>query len=153
MIEIALSLAIIGIALVSILGLLAVGLNSARDATDDNMAAQIVQAIIADRQSTPYDQTTPSLSETTFAVPPLDTGSFPPYTLFFKKSGGMPTTGVSQSQKPGYYYEVDLQPNSAAPASLRASGLAPLDIRVSWPASVPWAKRFTYFCSTTITTR
>ena len=147
MIEIALALAVIGIALVSILGLLAVGLNSARDATDDNMAAQLVQAIIADRQSMSYDQSTPTLSETTFEIPRLDTGIFP-YTLFFKKSGGLPiNTGGFESRQLGYYYEVDIKKN---PSASIPTGLALLDIRVSWPANMTMTNRITYFYSTAI---
>lgn len=145
MIEIALALAVIGIAMVSILGLLSIGLNAARDSTDDNVAAQIVQAIIADRQSTPFGSSTPPITATSFNIPALS--AFPvTYTLFFPKSGGKPDL---TSQPGKSYFEVNIQRHSMYSPDF--DNLAVLDIRVSWPASAAnMNNRMTYFYTTAI---
>ncbi len=152
MIEIALALAVIGIAVVSILGLLTVGLNTSRDATDDNMAAQIIQAIIADRQSTAFLSATPAISETTFNIPALNSATLTTpggYALYFRKAGGAPdiTTHTYNQVKPGYYYEVDVARNNPAGAP---PDLAVLDIKASWPANMTLTNRTSVFYSTAI---
>ena len=150
MVEIALAIGIIGFALVSILGLFAVGLNASRDTADDSMASLLVQAVVADRRSTPYSSITPPITATTFEIPALDSPAASwPYILYFKKSGGVPviTNAPNIGQgKAGYYYEVDI--TNSAPAAL-ATGLAIFDIRVSWPANTHLTNRTTYFYTTT----
>ena len=144
MIEVALALAVIGIAMVSILGLLAIGLNATRDATDDNVAAQIVQAMVVDRQSTPFTSATLSpLSRTTFAIPALN-GAVN-YTLYFPKGGGVPT---SASVANSSYFVVDIKKNTAVSSDF--ADLAILDFQVSWPAIANITNRMTYFYTTAI---
>src|SRR3989338_4217733 len=118
MIEISMALAIIGFAMISVLGLLSIGLQATQDASDDHKASLLIQAIIADRQSTSYDQPTPVINPagTTFGIPALNS-AYPSggYALFFKKSGGAPQNPTSSAGSivPGYYYEIDVQPNSS----------------------------------------
>ncbi|MFZ4695510.1 MAG: type IV pilus modification PilV family protein, partial [Verrucomicrobiia bacterium] len=88
MIEIALALAIVGIALVSILGLMATVLNSAKDATDDNMSAILAKRILADRFSSPYESETPISSAHGFKIPPLNFPDGTTWHMCFGKDGG-----------------------------------------------------------------
>ncbi|MCC7519028.1 MAG: hypothetical protein IT578_07580 [Verrucomicrobiae bacterium] len=146
MMEVALALAIIGIAMVSILGLLAVGLNTARDATDDNLAAQLVQAIVADRQSVPYAQATPSINDevTCFNVPALSSFSPNPYVLYFPKSGTKPSTALASDS----YFQIQIR--KAAGLAPDFSDLAILDFQVAWPARAPDANKTTLYYTTAI---
>ena len=158
MVEVSLAIAVVGLAMVSILGLLAVGLDAGRDAGDDNMASTLLQAVIADRRSTPYHLYTPNSAtpttptETTFSIPPLDASAASwPYILYFKKFGGTPViTNALDIGKPktGYYYEIDMMTNSAAPPNL-----AILDMRVSWPANVHLTNRTAYYYTTAFSKR
>lgn len=144
MIEVALALAVIGIAMVSILGLLAIGLNASRDASDDNVAAQIVQAMVTDRQSAPFSSATPALGRTTFAIPALN--AFPAsYSLYFPKGGGEPTGAFAAHSS---YFQVDIKRQSSLAADF--ADLAILDFRVSWPAFANITNRMTYFYTTAI---
>ena len=144
MIEVSLALAVVGIAMVSILGLFAVGLNAARDATDDDTAAQIIQAIIADRQRSPYTSPTPAISATSFAIPALD--SLNTYTLYFPKRGGVPTISPVANAS---YFQVDIKKRPGLHANF--SDLAVLDLRVSWPAAAADInQRTVYFYTTAI---
>ena len=141
MVEVALALAITGLAMVSILGLFVVGLGSSHDATDDQTVSQMVQAIVADRQSTPYSQPTPTLSGTSFNIPALNAFPINGYTLFFKKNGGVLLTAIDPP-----YYEVNMKVNSILP-----SDFVFFDIRVSWPTTLSIANRTTCFYTTVFT--
>ena len=55
LVEIALALAIVAIALVALVGLLPTGLNNFRDATDAQTAGEIFQRVVADAQETDFD--------------------------------------------------------------------------------------------------
>lgn len=165
MVEVSLALAIVGVAMVSILGLFAVGLDAVKDSTDDNAASLVVQAIVNDRRAADFDlystgtSTTGAVSDTTFSLPPLVVGKTNeyPYILYFKKSRGVPSNvwttvrsvNVSNIGKlqPQYYYEVAVDVNRrTAPLE----GFKVLDFRVSWPANVSNQFRTVYFYTTAI---
>jgi uncharacterized protein (TIGR02598 family) len=55
LVEIALALAIVAIALIALVGLLPTGLNNFRDATDAQIAGEIFQRVVADAQETDFD--------------------------------------------------------------------------------------------------
>ncbi len=151
LVEVSLALAIVGVAMVSILGLFVVGVDAVRDGNDDSMAAQLVQAVVNDRRSTGYNAATPALSDTSFNIPALSNKTAWPYILYFKKAGGIPVADLTPSHngwaKAGYYYEVDVDRNKA---STNQVGLCMVDIRVSWPTSIGLSNRTTYFFTTAI---
>jgi len=112
LVEVALALGIIGIGMVGMLGLLSITLNGVKDSNDDNQIAMIVNQVITDRQSTPFD-----LSSDLFNLPPLTQTST--NSLLFTRDGG--TNG------PSFYRIVEAQAYTAPAA-------AQIDIRVEWPA-------------------
>ncbi|MDD2709379.1 MAG: hypothetical protein PHV34_15440 [Verrucomicrobiae bacterium] len=144
MLELALSLAVIGFAMVSIMGLLAVGLNISRDAGDDHMASQIAQAIMADCQGASFQTNKAGLSSTTFQIPDFDIFTNV-HMLYFGKDGGMP----SMEKEPKSYYAVEICTN---PPPVKVDGMAFVDVRVSWPASSV-SNRTSYYYSTVVTRR
>jgi len=116
LVEVALSLAIVGVGLVSILGLMSVALDGVRDTSDDHQVAIIAHQLIADRQGTPFDVATAS------AIPPLNAAVANNNLYFLKDGTATPTLA-------GAFYRACVTIIPIPP------GAAKLEIRVEWPAN------------------
>jgi prepilin-type N-terminal cleavage/methylation domain-containing protein len=177
MLEISLALAVVGLAMVSIFGLLGVGLSNTKDTQDSDAVATIVQAIVSDRRSVPYESWTGNIAAvppyTSFQLPPLSKSSDEyPIILWFAKDpwGKLPPklyNAGNYSSVPanaklagaagfGYYYEVrvDVNETVAIDSDANDSGkLAFFDVYVSYPLTMLQTNRTRAYFSTVISPR
>ncbi len=122
LIEVAVSIGIVGFGLVALLGLMTVALNTTKDTSDDHQIAIIARQLMGDRLGTPYQVATPS------GIPALDTvpvgGST---TLLYLTKEGAPCAPPAVYSDPAYYRAVvDLVPMAPAAATH-------VRISVEWP--------------------
>lgn len=162
MIEVSLALAIIGTCMTALMGLMALSINTARDASDDNKAALLAQAILADRQASPFESSTP-YSSTTLSISsglglsPLNTTNV--NYLFAKKDGtfyapnGVPgaaytlTNSITLAQRQQAYYMCTVAITHPPGTSTNS---AQYDISVTWPSAAPAKLQTTQYFSTFI---
>jgi len=120
LVEIALALAIIGVGLLSVFGLLSAALNTSRDARDDYQLGLIVNQIVSDRRGSTFDAVSGL-----FGITELDTGGND--TLWFHKDGGFYTNTPAPSLKS--YYRIYATSVPIPPAS------AEFHLRIEYPAA------------------
>ena len=132
LVEVALALGIAAFALVAIMGLIPVGLNSNQASSEQTVAAGLAAGIAVDLRTTPV------------AVPPATKTSlrylvsFPPsgsvtHTLFLKEDGsaaGAPDTNADPSQDPRYRATLFV----TAPTAATQKAATLVRILVTWPA-------------------
>lgn len=117
MIEVALAIAVIGIALISILGLMGIAINTSTDARDDNQIGMLAAQLVADRSASPFLQ--PS---GLYQIPKLDANGVNP-PLYFGKNGRKLSTSS------GAYYAIITE------SRVLSSFASQFDVRVIWPAN------------------
>ena len=139
--EVVLALGVIGFAIVAILGILPVGLNTGRSAQDETRAAQIAQTILegmgsqASAQFTGVkvpvssgNQTTIDLSQST------STPAAPALQLYADNDGQ-----ISQAA-PGAAFSIKLITNNA-PAGFDSGYANQVTVNVAWPAAAATASQ------------
>ncbi len=131
LIEVTLSLGIIAFALVLLVAVLPVGLQSNREAREETIAVSLIHALIQDRRFSPPDQ-----ESRTYGLPPLE---------------GLASGAPKISDFGPWIFSEDLQkvePGDAVPgiAELRIRRILPtgdsiepvrMQIQVRWPAGAP----------------
>lgn len=124
LIEVALSIAIVGFGLVALLGLMSVALGTVRDTTDDNRVAIIARHLIADRGGTAFYLTTtsniPRLDAPASFIPPSS-----PTNIYFTKDGQV-TNNPTSFTHPAFY-RANITLTEIPPGAVK------MDIRMEWP--------------------
>lgn len=158
LIEVALALAITGMAVVSIFSLMSAALTTAQSARDDNTAGTLINQILADRRSSPYNA--PS---SLYGIPPLTVRSNYAPVAYFSKSG-IPVPGYAPPTSPTdiptmdcyYCVRVAITNVVGVATTTNAFGVvnpllaAQFRIRVQYPAWPTNSPRLTNTCSTII---
>lgn len=138
LVEIAIAIGILAIALVALMGMLPGGLSNFRKAMDTSITAQIAQRILLDMQQADFDtvidsqtsdkQDLSNLANFTFTAPKRGSQQF----RFFDEQGNelITTDGVtlSTTQKPALIYQVliRIMPLAPQPANPTNSGIVSL---------------------------
>lgn len=136
LIEVAIAVGILAVALVSLLGLMPVGMTNFRKAMDTSITAQIAQRILLDLQQADFDQVIDAANESG-NTPPTFTFTAPSRTLvpevqrfrYFDEQGvelvlQPNATALSTAQKAALVYQVNVRimPKAAQPADAKLSG-------------------------------
>lgn len=129
LVEVTLALGVAAVSLIAIFGLLPVGLQANRTATQQTMSSDIVSGVLADLRATPV--TTPRGGAATspqfgIAIPANPVGANTTTTLYFSTEGKFTTSLTSVSR---YKAVITIVPNTG----VRAATLA--DLKMSWPAA------------------
>ena|ERR1700757_869839 len=120
LVEVTLALGIAAFCLITVFGLIPVGVQTNRNATSQTAAPGIASAVISDLRATPRGTNTSSQFGITFGTNP------PP--LYFDGTGQFATTlGVNSR------YQLNITWNSAP------SGMRYADLKVTWPAAAALA--------------
>jgi len=134
LVEVVLAIGIMAFGLIVIIGLLPMGLKSNRDSAEESQAVNIMQAVIADRQSTDY-----SLPSAIYAIPAISGSmaiSSTTNVCFISESGSVYASGTQVPQDARYRVNYTLYSGTG----VLSSGSYPpvidayMNIRVSWPA-------------------
>jgi len=122
LVEVTLAVGLAGFCLITIFGLMPVGVQTNRNATSQTAATNIMAAVVADLRATPKANTTSTQFSMTFGTNRCADGcSQPP--LYFNSAGQFTTS---------------LGPNSRYQLNVTwygSSGLRYADLKVSWPAA------------------
>jgi Tfp pilus assembly protein PilV len=117
LVEVTLALGIAAVCLISVIGIIPVGVKTTRDATSQTAATNIMAAVIADLRATP----TTTNSSLQFG---LGFGSAGTQTRYFDGSG-MPSLSLTANSR----YRSDIT------WSVPPTGLRYVDVKVWWPAA------------------
>jgi uncharacterized protein (TIGR02598 family) len=120
LVEVTLALGIAAFCLITIFGLMPVGVQTNRNATSQTAATNIIAAVTADLRATPRASTTSSQFGITFGTDRI---------LYFDGSGGFSTSLGSDSR-----YRLSITWNPGAPAGSKYASL-----KVTWPAAATLA--------------
>ena len=115
LVEVTLALGIAAFCLITVFGLIPVGVQTNRNATSQTAATNIVAAVVADLRATPTTSTTSTQYGITFGTNP------PP--LYFDGAGQFSTSLEANSR-----YQLTVTWSGS-------SGLRYADIKVAWPAA------------------
>ena len=136
LIEVAIAVGILAVALVALLGLMPAGMTNFRKAMDTSITAQIAQRILLDLQQADFDQVVDTKNETG-NTPPTYTFTAPSRTLvrdaqrfrYFDEQGvelvlQTNATSLTTTQKAALVYQVNVRimPKAAQPANATISG-------------------------------
>lgn len=131
MVEIALAIAIIGIALLSLFGLMGIALDTARDANDENQIGILVARMVEDRRASPFGESSQLYAVTNLNIMQPDFPLIPSggNTVYFSKNGNPLTTSV------GAYYQVRIAVSNFNAGIGPPAPAAQFNLRVEWPAN------------------
>jgi uncharacterized protein (TIGR02598 family) len=133
MVEVTLALAVTSFCLITLLGLLPIGLRSDQASFEQTAANGILSAVSADLRATPsLSGTTPQFK---LQIPSNPTTSSTA-TLYFSSYGQGP---VSFTASPRYLVTVCFVPNGSPPTSGTSKAATVVNLQVSWPAAAPLA--------------
>jgi uncharacterized protein (TIGR02598 family) len=141
MVEVVLALGISSVALFSIIGLLAVGVQTGRESEDETMAALLSQELVRRLQTKPYDAALNPADPRDFPLPALNEAS---ELEFFVDADNQRVLGAEAVKRVNI--RVLPVPQIGAEALARAedtpqSMLSQVVVTVSWPALAPPAAR------------
>jgi uncharacterized protein (TIGR02598 family) len=136
LIEVAIAVGILAVALVALLGLMPVGMTNFRKAMDTSITAQIAQRILLDMQQADFDQIIDAKNDTgntpptfTFTAPSRVAVQGDKQFRYFDDQGVelvIPDTanGLTVAQKAAMVYQVNVRimPKAAQPANAKISG-------------------------------
>lgn len=127
LVEVTLALGVVAVCVVTIFGLLPVGLETDRNATQQVSSSDILAAVIADLRATPV--TTPRGSATTshqfmVTIPANPVAAATTATLFFDGTGAYTAASTNNSR---FRLTITFQPNSGG----RSATL--VDLKMTWP--------------------
>ena len=139
MVEVALALGVAAFCLVSIFGLVPIGVNTNRASFEQTSAANVASAVAADLRAVPI---TPSTAQTTpfyqIPIPATPTGSATNFTTLYVRGNGAPSGTISQydsSQVPHYRVTIYFTATGTVGTSLVGNPNATAArILVTWPA-------------------
>ena len=117
LVELTLALGVAAICLISVFGLLPVGLKANHNAISQSASASIIAAVVADMRATPKASTTSTQYGVTFGTTK---------TVYFDNEGGIATSVAPNSR---YRLDIDFPPNPTAGAATFAY------LKVTWPAA------------------
>ena len=118
LVEVTMALGIISICLITLVGVIPVGITNNRSSVDEGAAANIARMIEADLRNTPATATASSFYGIVLA-------SLTPKTLYFSREGTL------LSGKNGAVYRADVQVQPAGPGG---GNSVPVRAVISWPA-------------------
>jgi uncharacterized protein (TIGR02598 family) len=116
LVEVTLAIGIAAFCLITVFGLLPVGVQTNRNATSQTAAAAILSDVVADLRATPKTNNTSSQFGITFGAGRI---------LYFDSAGQFTTSLGTNSR-----YRLDISWNSSG-----FSGLRYADVKVTWPAA------------------
>lgn len=116
LVELTLALGVAALCLISVFGLLPVGLKSNHNAASQSAAASIIAAVVADMRATPKTATTSTQYGVSFGAPK---------TLYFDSEGATSPTLAPASR---YRLSIEFPPNPTPGAATFAY------LKVTWPA-------------------
>ena len=129
LVEVTLALGIASFAIVLLVALLPIGLRSTRDSLEESAALNVIAAVVADRQATPYDT-----ASTLYQLPALTPGMTVSSNSFgvSKDNDFIPSSNPAGLTTARFRVDYRLTPPVSA-------SLAPFvcQLKVSWPASSP----------------
>jgi uncharacterized protein (TIGR02598 family) len=136
LVEVTMALGITAFCVVSLFGLLAVGVQSNSAAVEQTGANAILSAVIADLRATPA--TIPRGAATVSArfqipIPANPVTEAPPETTLYFNEQGNPNTSLQPDSR--YRLTIDFPPNGNAPRTATFARL-----RLTWPAQVDPSK-------------
>jgi Tfp pilus assembly protein PilV len=132
LVEVALALGIAAIALVAIIGLIPVGLNSNQASSEQTAAAGLAAAIVADLQATPVEVPPVAKSSLRYAVPLPVSGSAM-HSFFLQEDGAQAGTmdaNIDASTDPRYRATLFI----TAPPAANQKTATLVRILITWPA-------------------
>lgn len=133
LVEVTLALGVVAICLVTIFGLLPVGMQTTQNATQQIISADLIGAVASDLRATPI--TIPRGSATTtsqfaISIPANPVGSATTSVLFFNAAGVASTVSTSDSR---FRLTITFQPNVGS----RSATL--VHLKMTWPADASLA--------------
>lgn len=137
LVEVVLALGVISFAIVAILGVLPVGLQTGHSAQDETRAAQIAQAIlasIASQAPNQFDNVQVQLNDNQNSTVPLHLNATETATLYGDNDGKLVPTLTAAA------YKVIVTTNSSPPG-FDAGYANQVTVRVIWPANAPAANQ------------
>lgn len=132
LVEVALALGVAAIALVAIVGLIPVGLNSNQASSEQTAAAGLATTIAADLQATPVEIPPAAKSSLRYAVPLPVSGSAT-HSFFLQEDGaqaGSIDTNLDASTDPRYRATLFI----TAPPTAKQKTATLVRILITWPA-------------------
>ena len=129
LVEVTLALGIASFAIVLLVALLPVGIRSTRDSLEESAALNVIAAVVADRQATPYGN-----ASTVYQLPALTSGMMIASNYFGVSKDNEPVPSISPVALTTARFRVDYRLTPPAPGSL---ALYLCCLKVSWPASSP----------------
>lgn len=132
LVEVALALGIAVFALVAIIGLIPVGLNSNQASSEQTAAAGLAAAMVADLRAAPV-AVPPALKNSPRYQVPLPPSGYATHSLFLKEDGsaaGGVDANADPSQDPRYRASLFI----TAPTSATQKGATIVRILITWPA-------------------
>jgi uncharacterized protein (TIGR02598 family) len=137
LVEVVLALGVVSFAIVSLVGLLALGLTTGQQSAEDVRTANLASAILAQRRALPLAESGPAKD---FPLPKLDVSV--PGTSIFLTADGLPTTVDAQK----YYrlnYSVTANPTSSVSRVY-------LSLSTPWQVTTPGQMTARYELATSI---
>jgi uncharacterized protein (TIGR02598 family) len=125
LVEVTLALGIAGFALIAIVGLLPIGINSNQASIEQTAAAGVVRAIMADLRTTPAESS--SSSSYQIVIPTAGTGMSATQQLLLREDGSLDIAAPRGASSRYLAYVTFNAPPAKAATSVR--------ILVSWPAA------------------
>lgn len=119
LVELTLALGVAAICLISVFGLLPVGLKSNHNAISQSASASIIAAVVADMRATPKAATTSTQYAVSFGAAK---------TIYFDNEGAIAASPGPTSR---YRLDIEFPPNPTAGAATFAY------LKVTWPATAP----------------
>lgn len=133
LVEVVLALGVISFAIVAILGVLPVGLQTGHSAQDETRAAQIAQAIlasIASQAPNQFDNVQVQLNDDQNSTVPFHLGATETVTLYGANDGKLVPTPATAA------YTIIVTTNSS-PTGFDPGYASQVTVRVIWPANAP----------------
>ena len=134
LVEVVLAMGIIAFALIIMLGLLPVGLKSNIDSVGESQAVNLIQSLIADRQTTAY-----SANSLVYNIPALTNVTTPLTSTIYVNEDGVTTNAQPTSARYRVTYTVNPASIVTATATNYPATSLPqpvfINFRVSWPAA------------------
>jgi uncharacterized protein (TIGR02598 family) len=125
LVEVVVALGIFSFAIMAIVGLFMVGINTNKESSDQIQAANLASLIISTRRALPTN------TIANFALPPLNV-AYPSTGTYLTNGAGVAADGTTNQSTPAYnlYYQVGTN-------SINGAHLARVYLMLWWPTSAP----------------
>ncbi len=139
LVEVVLAMGIIAFALIVLFALLPVGLKSNSDSIGESQAVNLLQALIADRHSSAY-----SNSSSVYSLPALTNVTSPVNGTFYLMEDGVTTNALPANARYQINYTVYPADSLYSQATNYTAASVPMPVtihfKVSWPAAAQTAR-------------